>query len=308
MPFSMREGAADDILEVAVSGKLTRADYADLVPTVEHLIEEQGKIRVLLRMQDFHGWTAGALWDEIKLDVKHLRHIQRIAILGEKAWQRGLTAFFAPFTKATVRYFAADQTEAANAWLVEEETAPADTETPDPGNVPPEIAALLHGLASPSVATCTQARAALAGMGMAALPHLVRAARGVNHHLRWEATKTLAEMKDPVAAPALARQLEDSFSISWAAAEGLTHLGQAGAEAVLQQLLESSNSYNTRIGARHALSNIRDLGVRQRMKPVVTALDDAAPIQQAPVAAIEALRMIRGHGASAADTEGSAQS
>ncbi len=31
----------------------------------ERLIGEHGKIRILLEMHDFHGWEAGALWEDV---------------------------------------------------------------------------------------------------------------------------------------------------------------------------------------------------------------------------------------------------
>jgi len=108
------------LLEVSVTGKLTKEFYEDFVPTVEQQIAEYGKIRVLFAMRDFHGWTAGALWEDIKLDLKHWRHIERLAIVGEKKWQHGMAVFCKPFTMAKVRYF--DQTEIAGArvWLEED--------------------------------------------------------------------------------------------------------------------------------------------------------------------------------------------
>ena len=63
------------------------------------------KLRVLFDMTGFHGWEAGALWEDIKFDVKHFVDIERIAMVGGKKWQRGRAVFCKPITKATVRYF-----------------------------------------------------------------------------------------------------------------------------------------------------------------------------------------------------------
>ncbi len=69
-------------------------------------------------MHDFHGWTAGALWQDIKFDLKHFRDIERLALIGEKAWEHGMTAFCKPFTTATVRYFdRSSEVEQAEAWI-----------------------------------------------------------------------------------------------------------------------------------------------------------------------------------------------
>lgn len=68
----------------------------------------QGKLaelRVLFEMAAFHGWTAGALWDNTKRATHHFRDIDRLEMLGEEKWQEGTATLCKPFTNATVRYF-----------------------------------------------------------------------------------------------------------------------------------------------------------------------------------------------------------
>ncbi len=65
------------ILTVKLSGKLTKEDYAKFVPEVERLIKNRGKVRILCQMHDFHGWQMGALWEDIKFDVKHFADVER---------------------------------------------------------------------------------------------------------------------------------------------------------------------------------------------------------------------------------------
>jgi len=77
------------------------------------------QVRVLFDMTDFHGWEAGALWEDTKFAIKHFADIEKLAMVGEAKWQRGMATFCKPFTKATVRYF--DHADAAKAreWLCE---------------------------------------------------------------------------------------------------------------------------------------------------------------------------------------------
>jgi hypothetical protein len=107
-------------LTVRLSGKLTRADYAHFVPEIERVIREQGKVRMLVEMHDFHGWDMGALWEDTKFDLKHFRDIERLAMVGEKLWQKGMSEFCRPFTTARIRYFERDQLDQARAWLEQE--------------------------------------------------------------------------------------------------------------------------------------------------------------------------------------------
>ena len=108
------------ILNVTLSGKLTRHDYEHFLPEVERQIRQHGKMRMLVDMHDFHGWTIGALWEDIKFDMRHYKDLERIAFVGETRWQKGMTAFCKPFTSATLRYFDRDQTADARAWLSSE--------------------------------------------------------------------------------------------------------------------------------------------------------------------------------------------
>jgi hypothetical protein len=80
-------------------------------------VKQHGKIRVLFRMNDFHGWEAAALWDDIKFDLTHFSDIERLAIVGEKRWEKGMATFCRPFTTASIRYFDVADIEAARAWL-----------------------------------------------------------------------------------------------------------------------------------------------------------------------------------------------
>jgi hypothetical protein len=107
------------LMEVAATGKFERSDYELFVPTAEKLIKEHGKIRVLFVMHDFHGWTAGAAWEDIKFDLKHFRDIERLAIVGESKWEKGMSVFCRPFTTAKMKYFDSSQLAEARDWIAE---------------------------------------------------------------------------------------------------------------------------------------------------------------------------------------------
>ena len=93
------------MLVAHVTGKLVKADYEHFVPEFERLVRQHGSVRVLFDMTGFHGWDVGALWEDIKFDMKHFGDIERLAMVGENKWQHGMAMFCKPFTKATIRYF-----------------------------------------------------------------------------------------------------------------------------------------------------------------------------------------------------------
>ena len=106
-----------NILFVKASGKLTKDNYEALAPKVEDLIRQHSKIRILVELEDFHGWKAGALWEDTKFAFKHFSDIERLAIVGERKWEKGMATFCKPFTAAEIRYFDRDRAEEAKQWI-----------------------------------------------------------------------------------------------------------------------------------------------------------------------------------------------
>jgi hypothetical protein len=120
MPIQLKEENGGRVLVVHVSGKLVKADYGCFVPEFERLVREHGKLHVLFDMTGFHGWDAGALWADTQFAIHHFSDIERIAMVGETKWQKGMAVFCRPFTKATIQYFNHIDASAARTWLDEE--------------------------------------------------------------------------------------------------------------------------------------------------------------------------------------------
>ena len=123
MAIQLAEINGGQVLEVTLTGKLTSTDYASLGPELGRLVKQHGKVNVLLLMLDFHGWDLGAAWEEMKLDVRHVADVKRLAMVGDRRWEKDLSAFCKPFTTATIRYFDAPDLARARAWVEEANTA-----------------------------------------------------------------------------------------------------------------------------------------------------------------------------------------
>ncbi len=119
MAVELVEVAGGKILEIRVTGKLTKEDYEHFVPRTEELMKES-KVKILMSMHDFSGWEMGALWEDIKFDIKHFSDIEKLALVGEKQWEKGMAMFCKPFTTAKVEYFDQSEIEKARAWLAED--------------------------------------------------------------------------------------------------------------------------------------------------------------------------------------------
>jgi hypothetical protein len=119
MAIELSEDAAMKLLEVKASGKLSAEDYEAFEPAVSKLIEAVGKIKILFVMHDFHGWELGAVWEDIKFATRHCRDVEKIAMIGEKSWQKWMSSICKPFTMSSIKYFEAGDQDAARAWLSE---------------------------------------------------------------------------------------------------------------------------------------------------------------------------------------------
>lgn len=117
MPVVMQHMTHDGYVEVHVSGKLDKADYEGMVPEIEQLIREEGKLRLVFVLDDFHGWTAGAIWEDLKFEVRHFNDVDRLAIVGEKKWHERMAGVCRLFTTGDVKYFEQHEMDEARQWV-----------------------------------------------------------------------------------------------------------------------------------------------------------------------------------------------
>lgn len=112
------ETTSDKALGFRLSGKLHDEDYKTFVPKIDEAAKH-GKVRLLAEFHDFHGWDAHALWDDIKFATTHCTKFEKIALVGDKTWEKWMAMVCKPFTMAKVRYFDVSELEQAWAWLEE---------------------------------------------------------------------------------------------------------------------------------------------------------------------------------------------
>ncbi len=109
------------ILWLRADGRLTDQDYREVfTPRLEAIIREHGKVRLLFHVEpDFRGWTPGALWEDLKLDLKHRGDFEKVALAGAPFWVDALMKLFAPFISGEVRTFLREHLAEAWIWIQE---------------------------------------------------------------------------------------------------------------------------------------------------------------------------------------------
>jgi SpoIIAA-like len=102
-----------------LSGRLHDEDYKSFVPIVETLVAKEGKVRMFVKFEDFHGWDLHAAWDDFRFAIKHYADFDRIALVGDRRWEKWMAHVCKPFTKAKLRYFDVAEVDRAWTWLRE---------------------------------------------------------------------------------------------------------------------------------------------------------------------------------------------
>jgi hypothetical protein len=110
----------DNVLWVKVSGKLSKEEYAELVPSWEAMMARYGKLRLLFQMEPaFTGWEPVAAWDDFKFSLSHRNEIERVAMVGAKKWHETVAKLGSLLVNSKVRYFEDAEIEEARRWLRE---------------------------------------------------------------------------------------------------------------------------------------------------------------------------------------------
>ena len=110
----------ENYLVCRVSGQLTEADYDAAIPELENeLLLRHEPLRLMIVLEDFRGRDFGALWKELKFDVRHSSDFGRIAVLGDSKMEEWGAHLTLPLLGSEVRYFDRTERAAARAWLSE---------------------------------------------------------------------------------------------------------------------------------------------------------------------------------------------
>jgi hypothetical protein len=112
--------SAGDLVCLKAAGKLTDADYKDMMPRLEAVIAEHGGLRVYVDLTEFDGWDWRAAWDDVAFGIKHWSEISKIALIGDAAWETLATRIADKIMPADVRNFAADGAGEALDWIRED--------------------------------------------------------------------------------------------------------------------------------------------------------------------------------------------
>lgn len=106
-------------LSLKVQGKLTHKDYETITPMIDSALAgvKEPKVKVLIDGSELEGWEPRATWDDFKLGLKHGNEFEKIAIYGNKNWQKLAAKIGGWFMSGEIKYF--NECDDAINWLYE---------------------------------------------------------------------------------------------------------------------------------------------------------------------------------------------
>lgn len=104
-------------LSLKAVGTLTHSDYEVITPLIDSALAQvkHPKVNVLVDGTELEGWELRAAWDDFKLGLKHNNEFEKIAIYGNKNWQKITAKIGAWFLSGEIKYF--DNLDDALIWI-----------------------------------------------------------------------------------------------------------------------------------------------------------------------------------------------
>ena len=110
-------GLPDGVLGFEVDGEIEADDYRDaLIPAVDREVAAGRDLRIVLVFREWEGVSGGAMWQDLKMGVGHLRHWKRIALVTDVEWMTRATSLFGWMTPGEMQQFPLAERDAAIAW------------------------------------------------------------------------------------------------------------------------------------------------------------------------------------------------
>lgn len=107
----------DVFLFLKAQGTLTHDDYKTITPMIDAALAavKQPSVKMLFDCTELEGWELRAAWDDFKLGLKHGSEFKKIAIYGNKPWEKTAAKVGNWFVSGEVKFF--DSHDDAVVWL-----------------------------------------------------------------------------------------------------------------------------------------------------------------------------------------------
>lgn len=107
----------NNIVELVIEGKITEADFNQVVAQLKVDLAKHGKLRILEEVRQFEGIDPIALWQDLRFGFAHLNDFTHAALVADAQWMRTVTDVLNRVLSMKVKTFEPSQLDEARHWL-----------------------------------------------------------------------------------------------------------------------------------------------------------------------------------------------
>ena len=115
--FKILDSTKKNVITLKVDDKVKKEDYEKIIPILDSMIQEHGKIRCLAEISEMSGVEPAAFWKDLKFSLKHAVKFEKVAVVGTNPFINALSKLSTPFTSAEVKTFDKDEIVKATEWI-----------------------------------------------------------------------------------------------------------------------------------------------------------------------------------------------
>jgi hypothetical protein len=105
------------VLTIKVSGRLTQPELAASQKAAGAVIDELGKVRLLLILENFQGTANDGDWSDISFQADYDAYLERIAVVCEPKWREAALLFTGQgIRRVAIRHFPPGEIDLARSW------------------------------------------------------------------------------------------------------------------------------------------------------------------------------------------------
>jgi hypothetical protein len=114
-------GAAEGVLAFEAVGTITAEDYErTLEPAIAEVLAAHDGLRIVLVLGDrWEGLSAGAVWDDFRVGMGHLRNWKRCAVVTDRSWAEHAVKAFGWMSPGEMKAFGLGELADALAWAAD---------------------------------------------------------------------------------------------------------------------------------------------------------------------------------------------
>lgn len=111
----------DHVLGFIYKGHVSKADYDKvLVPAIINALKKQDKVRLYVETEaTFSGIGPGAIWEDFKVGVEHLKRWERVVVVTDVEWIKHTIRLFSFLMPGAMKTFSPSEATQARAWIMD---------------------------------------------------------------------------------------------------------------------------------------------------------------------------------------------